>query len=88
MHRGSHIRACLYLFLIVDETLTESDIRILNIVLAKHLLTTELKGRLSGLNLNQDDRPPITKEEVVMFLQEIHQHQFANILSGNRGRTY
>ena len=52
----------------------------LNIVLAEHLP----KLMESGLNLNQDNR--ITKEEVVMHLQKINQHEFAKILSETNGK--
>ena len=50
--------------------------------MAEHL--SKLKD--SGLNLNQDDHPHITKEEVVIHLQEIEQHAFAKILSENKGK--
>ena len=60
--------------------LTESDIKVLNVVLAGHLP----KLMESGLNLNQDNR--ITKEEVVMHLQKIDQHEFAKILSESNGK--
>ena len=52
----------------------------LNVVLAEHLP----KLMESGLNLNQDNH--ITKEEVVMHLQKIDQHEFAKILSESNGK--
>ena len=52
----------------------------LNIVLAEHLP----KLMESGLNLNKDNC--ITKEEVVMHLHKIDQHEFAKILSESNGK--
>ena len=63
----------------VGNSLTESDLRILNIVLAEHLP----KLKESGLSL---DYPHTTKEEVVTHLQKIDQHEFAEILSETRGK--
>ena len=66
----------------IDENvLTESDLRILNIVLVEHL--PKLKER--GLNL--DHIISITKEEVVKCLQQIDQHSLADILSKNQGKS-
>jgi hypothetical protein len=59
--------------------LTENDIRIAALVLAGHL--PELEE--SGLNLNQGER--ITKEEVVIHLRNIDQHELAKILSREKG---
>ena len=49
--------------------LTESDIRVLDLVLTMHLTNLEK----SGLSLKQGKR--ITKEEVVMHLKDIDQHE-------------
>ena len=65
--------------LTVDTVLTESDCRILAIALAEHL-------EESGLNLYQQDCLH-TKEEVVTCLKKIGQHEFAEILCENRGKT-
>ena len=59
--------------------LTESEIQILNIVLAKQVP----KLKEIGLNLNQDNR--ITKEEVVIHLQKVND-ELAKILSKNNGK--
>ena len=66
-------------FLFKGNVLSESDIQILNIVLAEQLP----KLKESGLSLTHDNR--ITKEEVVMHLQKIDQHDFAKILR-NEGK--
>ena len=68
-------------FFITDNALTESDVRILNIVLAEYL--PMLKD--SGLNLNQEDHPHITKDELVMHLEKIND-EFAKILSESKGK--
>ena len=62
-------------FSIVGDTLlTEGDLRILKIVLGKHL----------PINLT---RPPVTKMEVIKHLQQIDQYTFADILSKNQGKN-
>ena len=61
--------------------LSESDIRILAVILTEHL--HNLKER--GLNLNQGER--ISKEEVVIQLKNIGQHELAEILRKDRGKT-
>lgn len=70
-----------WFFLTAGNLLSKSDIRILKIALAEHLL----KLKDSGLDLNRNDDPYITKEEVVMYLREID-NRFAKILS-ERGRA-
>ena len=72
-----------FFFNLKGNVLTKSDIQILNIVLAEHLSKLED----SNLNLNQDDHPRITKEEVVIHLQKIEQHEFARILSESKGNV-
>ena len=65
--------------------LTESDIRILNIVLAEYLP----KLKKHDLNLDQDhqdNHPRVTKEEVVTCLWKIGQNEFAKILEKNNGK--
>ena len=62
--------------------LTESDIRVLALVLSEYL--PNLEG--SGLNLKQDNIH-ITKEELVMHLRNIDQHQLAEIFSEDNGKT-
>ena len=59
--------------------LTESEIKILKIVLAEHLSNLEK----NGLYLNQNNH--ITKEEVVIHLQKVDD-ELAKILSGNNGK--
>ena len=77
---GSHSSVVRYNYIFtVANFLTESDVRILNIVLAEHLPKLEV-------NLNPDDHPPLTKEEVVTGLQSIGQNEFAKILSGKGGK--
>ena len=61
--------------------LTERDIRILAVVLAKHLPYLQN----SGLNLKQGVR--ITKEEVVIHLRKIDRRELAEILSEDKGNT-
>ena len=72
----------MYFFYLKGNILTESDIRILNIVLAEHL--SKLKE--NDFNLNQDEH--ITKEEVVLHLEKIDQYEFAKILSENKGKAF
>lgn len=64
---------------ILGNLLSESDIRILAVILAEHL-----KG--SGLNLNQGEHIP--KEKVVMHLKNISQHKLAEILREDGGKTF
>ena len=66
------------MYIYIGNILTESEIQILNDVLAKHL--TKLKE--NGLDLNQDYH--ITKEEVVIQLQKLDD-ELANILSKKNG---
>ena len=72
---------CIILFYSKGNVLSENDVQILNIVLAEHL--SKLKE--SGLNLNQDNC--ITKEEVVIHLKKIDQHESANILNESKGKV-
>ena len=65
----------------LGNVLTERDIRILAVVLAKHLPNLQK----SGLNLKQGVR--ITKEEVVIHLRKIDQRELAEILSEDKGNT-
>ena len=68
-------------FFFQGNILTESDIRILNLILSEHLTNLEK----SGLSLEQSKR--ITKEEVVMHLRKIDQHKLAELLSEDNGKT-
>ena len=61
--------------------LTESDVRVLALVLSEYLPNLER----SGLNLKPDIR--ITKEELVMHLRKIDQHELAKIFSEDDGKT-
>ena len=61
--------------------LSESDIQVLALVLSEYLTNLEK----SGLSLKQGER--ITKEEVVVQLRKINQHELAEILSKDRGKT-
>ena len=77
-----------FIQLIVGENpLTESDVQILKIALTEHIVTLKEKG----LNLSQDDSPappaPITKKMVVKFLYQIGQHELANILNEDNGKS-
>ena len=67
------------MYIFKGNVLTESEIQILNIVLAEHLSNLEE----IGLHLNQDNR--ITKEEVVIHLQKVD-NELAKILSENNGK--
>jgi hypothetical protein len=69
-----------FFFCFQGNILTESDIRILAVILAEHL--RNLKEQ--GLNLNEGER--ITKKEVVIHLQNIDQQELAEILSQDSGK--
>ena len=60
--------------------LSESNTRVLALVLSEYLPNLEE----SGLDLKQDIR--ITKEELVMHLRNIDQHQLAKIFSEDNGK--
>ena len=77
-----------FIQLIVGENpLTESDVQILKIALTEHIVTLKEKG----LNLSQDDGSappaPITKKMVVKVLHQIGQHELANILNEENGKS-
>ena len=64
--------------------------RILSLALAEHL--PKLKEQ--GLNLdpyyrpsNEKDGPHITKEEVIVHLEQIDQYKLAEILSEDKGKS-
>ena len=61
--------------------LSESDIRILAVILTEHL--DNLKE--SGLKFNEGER--ISKEQVVMHLKKIVQDELAEILRKDGGKT-
>ena len=72
-----------FMQLIVGENpLTESNLQILKVVLAEHIVTLEEKG----LNLSQDDSP-VTKEMVVKVLHQIGQQELAKILNEDNGKS-
>ena len=60
--------------------LTESDTRVLALVLSEYLPNLEE----SGLNLEQDIR--ITKEELVMHLRKIDKNELVEIFSKDNGK--
>ena len=72
---------CINLFC-QGNVLIESDIRVLALVLSEYLPNLER----SGLNLKQDNIR-ITKEELVMHLRNIDQHELADIFSEDDGKT-
>ena len=75
----SIIRFGLYI-VILGNLLPESDVRILAVILIEHLHSL----KEYGLNLKQGER--ITKEEVVMHLRKIDQHELAEILRKDSGK--
>ena len=61
--------------------LTESDLKILKIVLVEYL------PKMENLNLDQDDPATITKKKVIKCLQQVDQHDLADILKENQGKN-
>ena len=68
--------------------LTIDDLRILSIVLAGYANQLSELGLNLDLELENSDRPPITKEAVVSQLQNIGEDDLASILKGKRGKSY
>ena len=66
-----------------ENLLSESDLRILNIVLVEHL--PKLKG--IGLDLDHNITLFITKQEVIKCLQQVGQQSLADILSKYQGKN-
>ena len=71
-----------------NQVLEIDDLRILSIVLAGY--ATQLSSL--GLNLDQElensDRPPITKKVIVSRLQDIGENGLASILKGKQGKSF
>ena len=76
------MRHVIFFHCIGDNLLTESDLQILKIVLVEHLPKME-----KILNLDQDDPSTITKKKVIKCLQQVDQHDFADILKENQGKN-